>query len=237
MLIETLDETDDFHLTAENELEATPTNSVEIGKIMRVYIAFLLIFQTIFRVSDHAMDILFALFSSFINVLGKFLHIPVLVQDVKLPTNTRQARAYSGGRSSFNQYSCCVKCHSIYPKEECMKKDSKGVCSSVLCSYIPFPNHPHSTKRKACNTPLMKIVRLPSGKTALRPYLTYCYNSIIQSLQLFLLRPGFTELCESWRSNVSRTGWYFDVYDGNIWKEFQCVDGCPFLSLPYNFAL
>ena len=44
-------------------------------------------------------------------------------------------------------------------------------------------------------------------------------------------------ICESWRSKVFHSRYYNDVYDGQIWQEFQCFDGCPFLSLPCNFAL
>ena len=213
-------------------------DSAEETKIIKVYVAFLLMFQTIFRLSDHAMDILFAFFSSFLNIVGKRLHIQAIQhQNIKLPTTIQQARVYSGGRNSFRQYCCCVKCNSIYHKEECIKTDSKGACSSALCSYIRFPNHPHRARQKACNTPLMKSIRLPSGKTSLRPHLTYCFSGIIASLQRLLLRPGFIELCESWRSNVADSGWYNDVYDGKMWNDFQHVDGRPFLSLPYNFAL
>ena len=32
-------------------------------------------------------------------------------------------------------------------------------------------------------------------------------------------------------------GIFRDVYDGNVWKDFQCCDDKPFLSEEGNFAL
>ena len=32
-------------------------------------------------------------------------------------------------------------------------------------------------------------------------------------------------------------GKYCDVYDGKVWKDFMTVEGVPFLSAPFNFAL
>ena len=50
------------------------------------------------------------------------------------------------------------------------------------------------------------------------------------------MRPGFIEKCESTRKLISSSG-LSDVYDGNIWKEFQSVDGHGFLSSPNNYDL
>lgn len=77
----------------------------------------------------------------------------------------------------------------------------------------------------------MKIMKNPTG---LHPNLVFCYKSLTESLQELLLRPGFFEMCEEWRKYKNPSA---DIYDGNIWKEFQIIAEQPFLSLPYNFAL
>ena len=42
--------------------------------------------------------------------------------------------------------------------------------------------------------------------------------------------------CEAWRRRSTTEGYYYDVCDGQIWKDFQNPDGIPFLSVPHNFA-
>ncbi len=64
-----------------------------------------------------------------------------------------------------------------------------------------------------------------------------CYQSIIQCLRTFFLRPGFTEQIELWRRRTNELGKLSDVYDGKVWNEFLNIRGRPFLSLPYNLAL
>ena len=54
------------------------------------------------------------------------------------------------------------------------------------------------------------------------------------SLQSFLNRSECYSQCEQWRSREQKDGIYSDVYDGNIWKNFN---GSPFLSEPGNYAV
>ena len=65
----------------------------------------------------------------------------------------------------------------------------------------------------------------------------YCYQSLQSSLQNLLLGPGFAELCEHWRSLSNCTDQIHDIYDGNIWKEFQYIDGNPALANKYVYAI
>ena len=91
-------------------------------------------------------------------------------------------------------------CSSIYPLHEC---GLGSVKESKRCSYIEFPNHPQLGRRKECGALLMQSVKTLPGKIMLRPYLVYCYKSLINSLQEFLIRPGFYEICEDWRKRTS----------------------------------
>ena len=91
--------------------------------------------------------------------------------------------------------------------------------------------------RQACLTPLVKPVHLTGGKQIIYPYLVYCYLGVNAILQNFLSRPGFLSPCEEWRYKPTHTECFEDVYDGNIWKEFQTVCNIPFLAKPCNFAL
>ena len=72
--------------------------------------------------------------------------------------------------------------------------------------------------------------------TLLYPKRIYCYKSIIESLQELLCQPDFSVKCEAWRTRCYQDGVYNDVYDGQVWKDFQAPNNMPFLSLPNNFA-
>lgn len=83
----------------------------------------------------------------------------------------------------------------------------------------------------------MKTVRTSCGTTSLYPRQMYCYKSVVESLKELIIRPGFIEKCEAWRSRNIASSTLGDIYDGQVWKDFLNPDGIPFLSLPFNFAL
>jgi len=89
----------------------------------------------------------------------------------------------------------------------------------------------------AGGTLLLKSVELASHRKILYPCMTYCYLGLECSLQSLLLIPGFGLACEQWRSRCRTEGVMEDVYDGNIWKEFQIYGEGPFLSDPFAFGL
>ena len=153
-----------------------------------------------------------------------------------MTSNLRQARTQAGGRQTFVQYVCCPKCCSIYPKEQCVLKDRKGNISCASCSHVRFPAHPQHSKRLPCGTPLMKQLCTCSGNIILRPYMVYCYKSLIESLQMLLLRPNFFENYEKWRLTManhfylSPTISHFNLtltgFNLMIYAEVQCGNEC-----------
>lgn len=48
-------------------------------------------------------------------------------------------------------------------------------------------------------------------------------------LRLFK-RKGFATLIEHWRERKAERGWYRDVYDGRVWKEFSTPSAGPIAS-------
>ena len=50
-------------------------------------------------------------------------------------------------------------------------------------------------------------------------------------------RNGFLKSCEWWRLRKIPPNTFCDIYDGQVWKDFQYVSGVPFLSAPNNLAL
>ena len=61
---------------------------------------------------------------------------------------------------------------------------------------------------------------LKNGSVKFYAYKTYCYKSIIDSLETLLKRPGLEEQSEKWKSRQIDDDLYADVYDGQIWKQF-----------------
>ncbi len=128
----------------------------------------------------------------------------------------------------------CPKCWKLYHYEECVVI-SGSRRSSKVCSHSRYPNHPYRSCRRECGHHLLKSVLLVSGRNLLYPRV-YCYKSLQSSLQELLLRPGFHESCQNWKSrNVSDK--FSDVYDGKVWKDFLTVSDQPFLAAPFNLAL
>ena len=102
---------------------------------------------------------------------------------------------------------------------------------SKTCNYRPHPN-----SRSQCGVHLLRSVNLLSGKQLLYPFKVFCYQGLRVSIRNFLLRPGFVELCEHWRSLPNSTE-LRDIYDGKIWKEFQHLNGQPALADSYVYAV
>lgn len=193
-------------------------------------------FQTLFRLSDNAMDTLLRFFSMFFKSLAqRVASLPTSFVEA-LPGTVQVARKMAeSSREHFERYVCCPSCHSLYSLNESVVKMSNGSVEPKKCSFIEFPTHPQPQHRKPCNTLLMKKVKTKIKGASLYPRLVYCFKSIIDSLQEMLKRPDFFTNCEQWRHRQQRQGLYTDVYDGKIWKEFLNPDGIPFLSVPCNY--
>ena len=71
----------------------------------------------------------------------------------------------------------------------------------------------------------------------LHAFKIFCYHPLKRSLGQIVNKPGFDDLCARWRMRTTSENLLSDVYDGNVWTEFQQYEGKPFLSQPYTFGL
>ena len=115
----------------------------------------------------------------------------------------------------------CPVCFSIYEHDSMIETDDLGKEIPKKCSYIRFPNHPQMNRRIECGGSLFKTVKLQGGKRKLRARYEYAYQPLKQSLQKLLNCKGFAEKLEYWRKRSTVPGWKSDIYDGNVWKDFQ----------------
>ena len=187
--------------------------------------------------SDVGITALLSFLAGFLLMLAQTLRLQQLEVFVKqLPKTVPIARRILGQtKDNFRKYACCPSCCEIYLLDRCKVSGSED---SPKCTYIQFPEHPQEWRRKKCGADLMKRVKTSAGTTVFKARKVYCYNSVISSLQELLSRPDFFEKCEQWRSREHQhsPSVLCDVYDGEVWNQFMCVDNVPFLSLPYNYA-
>ena len=130
-------------------------------------------------------------------------------------------------RDDFNKFVVCPKCTKLYKYDSCLeivnnRQVPKRCSNTYYCR----------RKKMVCNNSMVTRVTLQNGKTCFYPIKYYCARSIIEELEKFLLRKDFASNCELWRNRQLTDG----LLDGNLWKEFQTVNGTPFLQKPRNYA-
>lgn len=156
------------------------------GKLVKLYVYFVFMFQSIFRISDNCVAVLLLFFATFLGTLTRQLQLEGLEQFVtKLPRTINSAKMIAGCLSQpFKKYACCQLCHTLYPLDKCtctiVLPDNS--ITSRLCDHVEYPNHPQPQHRKPCGTPLMKRVQLSSGNVQLMPHKVFCYTRVSLSL-------------------------------------------------------
>ena len=160
------------------------------GSLIQLYLYFLFMFQTLFRLSDTALDILLKFLST----------TPSGFTDL-LPNSIYSARKMVGNqRDNFNRYVCCPKCQTLY---SCVN-DCVMSCLEVIRNQrnVQFPSHPQTQHRQPCNAFLMKKFKSKAKNIVLYPQRIYCYKSVAESLQEMLKRPDFFTKCDVLESCV-----------------------------------
>ena len=207
-------------------------NSVILTKWLTLFFLHL---QAVFRIADGAIACILCFLKSFLNVLGEFSS--VVAEIAKLfPSSMYKARKMYTKELRFRRNVVCRKCHRLYFLRDCIEGIG-ATQRSKRCPFQRFPFHPHQRMRADCVCLLVKTVELASGKKFFCPFLSYCYMSLETSVQCLLNRPGIFARCEEWHARQVESGTYRDVYDGQVWSEFQNYDGKPFLSEPNNLVL
>lgn len=137
------------------ETEVDHTDQGHYSSLLWLYTLFLLMFQSMFRVSDRAMNV-FNFFAMFFVSLAK--HVPSLPREFvsNLPKSKRVACAVANTTQSIKKFVCCPSCHSLYTWGDCILYTEDGQKESKLCSFREFPNHPQSHHRHQCGGTLMK---------------------------------------------------------------------------------
>ena len=216
----------DYELPALPDVEASTDDSEE-STLLTWLILFLVRLQAKFYLPEAAMNCLLKFLYIFFSIVGRNSSFVMK----NFPASTFLLKKYIKSKETFVRYVVCRQCYSVYEYNQCV--DSGSSLLSKTCTY-----RPHTTFHKYCGVKLLKTVHLKGDKKKLIPFKVYCYNSLQTSLQKLLLHPEFVNLCEHWRKRKpSSPNIMSDIYDGKIWKEFQFIDGKPFLASPNVYAL
>lgn len=165
---------------------------------------FLLLWQSLYRVSNTALNVLLKFLSTFVRVFGAVFASNKLQQlSSEIPHSTVAAHKllWNTDQDDFITFVVCPSCDSIFDYNDCFitqhgKKESK------LCTHVAYPNHPQMSRRRACGATLLKKVR--SGRSyRLVPIKVHPYQPLQKSLTHLVQKDGFLDACEKWRQRVS----------------------------------
>ena len=113
---------------------------------------FLLLWQSLYRVSNAALNVLLKFLSTFVRVFGTVFASDRLQQfSSEIPPSTVAAHKllWNTNESNFIEYVVCPSCHSNYEYNDCFIIQ-RGQKESKVCSHVAYPNHSRHSKRKSC---------------------------------------------------------------------------------------
>ena len=220
--------------------ENSDSDQISVPQRMLVGISFFLTkFQLFFKISERAMTALLLLWATIFMHLNSIINHPILEELCRIIPKTMWSIKKKIGTQTKGvvDYVICPKCHSLFTLSDCsLKQHDKITYVDKLCDHIEYPNHTQRSRRSKCNTPLMKRVKI-GGKLKFVPRKVYQYHSIVDSLKDLISRQGFLSECEYWRKRSVDNDTYADIFDGNVWKDLQYIDGVPFLAAPHNLSM
>lgn len=199
--------------------------------------------QNKYLLSNACIEKLLQLFSQIFFFVGKCSKLFKAISNAFPHSLYRFRKLTEFDRDDFLKYIVCPNCTALYRYGDVVQnRDGRTVVNK--CSNMMFgcrvdkssANHGRRGKFR-CDASLVQEVHLSNNKTKFYPLKTFCYKNIIDNLEQFLSRPGFEAECNKWRNREVIENHLGDLYDGDIWKEFQMYNGEPFLSQPNNYAL
>ena len=197
----------------------------------------------LFHLSNAALNVLIVFIQHYLSIIApnkqtqSDKHTVNFKQPRDFPKSLKSIHRVLGLNSDdFIQYVVCIKCDSVYELSSCLHRNSFGAVDVKSCIHIKFPNHPLRSKRQQCGASLLQKVCRDS-KIAFQPYKTYAYYPIKTALARFFNREGFFSLSEQWRTRNASSEYMGDVYDGQVWKDWQCWHGRDFLAVPYSLVV
>lgn len=114
------------------EPEINSEENDEIGiqyrKIIHVFLLFLFLWQSLFRISDNAVSLVLSFMAKFFLLIGTCLQLNSLNELGRIFPNTlyRAKKILGRIQERFKKYVSCPACHKLYIFNNCMVDDGKS---------------------------------------------------------------------------------------------------------------
>ena len=225
-------ETDDDEVEPVHIVNSSPPVNNPTNNLVRWMVIFIRLWQALFTISDAAVGLLLKFLVAFFQLLASLTRAPLLGElATSIPGTLYLLKKYlQSDTETFTSYVVCPACFTLYKFEDCFCINDMGEKVPKRCPHVQFPNHPQRSYRLPCRSSLLTKINMSGGKVKYVARYTYAYQSIKQSLQRLLYRPGFTDLLEHWRTRQSKDGIMADVYDGQVWSDFNSDKFSNFLQ-------
>lgn len=212
------------------EPQVSATAGTASTKFVTFICVFLLTWQTIFRIPNVAIEVIFRFLSLCLLKISEISSSEKirLIYDIFPDTLAKAQVMQSIDTNNFQKLVVCQKCHSTYEYADLM--DSR---EPPKCSFVRFPRHPQQHMRMKCDEILLKTVRTASGKRLNLPIKVFCYQSIIASIRNLMQQPRMFQLLNHWKARSIPHSVLCDVYDGAVWKSFLSTDNQDMLTLAF----
>lgn len=128
-------------------------------------------------------------------------------------------------RDDSTKFAVCPKCTKLYKYNDWQSTSSQEMEQHLLCKRKAWPAMPWWQQKLFCKK--VEHASIQSSTIVAKASLT---NREIS------FRKNVTSSCELWRNRHVAEDMLADVYDGNLWKEFQNADGTAFLERPLNYG-
>ena len=124
---------------------------------------FLFLWQSLYHVSNNALNALLSLLSVFFQVFKVRFSSN---DQVQLPNNIVASKKVLKviEHASFIEFVVCPKCQAIYEYKDCIYTH-RGLQESKTCRYIAFPMHSQHSMRQPCGAILLKKVKIQKRVT------------------------------------------------------------------------
>ncbi|EIE87366.1 hypothetical protein RO3G_12077 [Rhizopus delemar RA 99-880] len=175
-------------------------------QLRHLLLLFIVLFQAK-HLSVKAGEDLLAFLSFFVRALGHGMEIPTKISTARNMVN------YSSASSGVPRFLVCSLCRSVY---------DTGSLHTRQCPFIRFANNPHRQEHPCGNSLFIG--------SSLKPVLEFPYNSIVETLKKFFVRPTFETEIEEWRHRHVEEGVFYDIYDGRVWNSLVDSTGEPFVN-------
>ena len=233
--LDSRDVVEDLDSVANGDDHVQDLEDSSLRKTIRWVMLFIFLWASFYGVSANAVGHLIKFFHTLLDSLSHYSAFIASLAALFPPSIYLAKKYLKLDKENFSRFVVCAGCHTLYHFRDCYERVGSQHVAKV-CSHVPFPNHPHASRRKACGHKLVKEIKCKDGSVRLYPLKTYCFKSTKEILECMMKRKGFLDLCELWRKRTMPDGYLADVYDGRVWKKFLNVNGRDFLNVPYNLA-